>query len=143
MPWRRSLAVERCSVDGSWFMTETLASRVSRAQGQESRPAGNQWSFVGWTLSNLFVPLGSETSLALHRVVWWVHVLTVLGFLAYLPHSKHLHIVTAPFNVWLRTLAPKGQLPYLNVEEALEQEKPLGAAEIAASLEEPVGTETA
>src|SRR5581483_8854031 len=47
-----------------------------------------------------------------------------------LPHSKHLHIVTAPFNVWLRNTAPKGQLPYINVEEAMEQERPLGAAEI-------------
>ena len=94
------------------------------------RPPGNEWSFVGWTLSSLFVPLGSEANLGLHRAFWWVHVSTLLGFLAYLPHSKHLHIVTAPFNVWLRTTAPKGQLPYLNVEEALEQEKPLGASEL-------------
>lgn len=91
---------------------------------------GNEWSFVGWNLSHLFVGLGTETNLALHRVFWWVHVLTLLSFLAYLPHSKHLHIVTAPFNVWLRALAPKGQLPYLNVEEALEQDKPLGASEV-------------
>ena len=94
------------------------------------RPPGNEWSFVAWPLSSLFVALGSQADLALHRVVWWIHVLTVLTFLAYLPHSKHLHIVTAPFNVWLRLLTPKGQLPYLNVEEALEQEKPLGASEI-------------
>ncbi len=94
------------------------------------RLAGNEWAFVGWMLSGLFAPLIPEVNLALHHGFWWVHVITLLSFLAYLPHSKHLHIVTAPFNVWLRTLAPKGELPYINVEEALEQDKPLGASEI-------------
>lgn len=88
----------------------------------------------GWylasALAGLFAPLGNEVAMAAHRAAWWAHILTLLGFLAYLPHSKHLHIVTAPFNVWLRNLAPKGQLPYLNVEEAIEQEKPLGVAEL-------------
>ena len=89
-----------------------------------------RWSFVGWTLAGWFAPFGFDANLTAHRWTWWVHVLTVLGFLAYLPHSKHLHIVTAPFNVWLRNLAPKGRLRYLDVEEAIEQEKPLGASEL-------------
>ena len=29
------------------------------------------------------------------RIFVWAHVLPILGFLAYLPHSKHLHIATA------------------------------------------------
>jgi len=32
----------------------------------------------------------------------WAHLCFVLGFLAYLPHSKHLHIATAAVNVWFR-----------------------------------------
>src|SRR5581483_2044040 len=88
------------------------------------------WAFAGNLLARLFDPLGQETNLNLHRLVWWVHICTVFGFLAYLPHSKHLHIVTAPFNVWLRNTAPKGQLPYINIEEAMEAEQPLGASEI-------------
>lgn len=92
--------------------------------------ANAPWAFGGWALAGLLAPLGNDINMALHRTAWWVHVSTILGFLAYLPHSKHMHIVTAPFNVWLRNIAPKGQLPYINVEEAIEQEKPLGASEL-------------
>ena len=44
--------------------------------------------------------------------------LTVLGFLIYLPRSKHLHLMATPFNVFFRNYAPKGALPLLeNIEE--------------------------
>ena len=36
----------------------------------------------------------------LERVFVWAHVLIILTFLAYLPHSKHLHIATAAVNVF-------------------------------------------
>ncbi|HZT08425.1 MAG TPA: heterodisulfide reductase-related iron-sulfur binding cluster [Chloroflexota bacterium] len=87
-------------------------------------------AFVGTFLARFLVRAGYGADLAGHIAFWWLHVLTLLGFLAYLPHSKHLHIVTAPFNVWLRRLSPKGQLPYQNVEEALEHDEPIGVSEI-------------
>ena len=34
----------------------------------------------------------NQTTKELERVFVWIHVLTILGFLAYLPRSKHLHI---------------------------------------------------
>ena len=37
---------------------------------------------------------------ARERILVWAHLLIVLGFLVYLPHSKHLHIATAAINVW-------------------------------------------
>jgi Fe-S oxidoreductase len=37
---------------------------------------------------------------------WWVHMLTVLGFLAYLPYSKHMHLLAAPFSVWFTSFSP-------------------------------------
>jgi Fe-S oxidoreductase len=41
------------------------------------------------------------------RVFVWSHLAFVLGFMRYLPSSKHLHIVTAAVNVWMgRTSAP-------------------------------------
>jgi Fe-S oxidoreductase len=41
------------------------------------------------------------------RVFVWAHLAFVLGFLRYLPYSKHLHIATAAVNVWFaRTRAP-------------------------------------
>jgi heterodisulfide reductase subunit C/nitrate reductase gamma subunit len=51
-------------------------------------------------------------------VYWWSHALLVAAFLAYLPRSKHLHIVTSPFNVLFRKLEPRGQLPLIDLEKA-------------------------
>ena len=39
-------------------------------------------------------------------VAWWTHVVTVLAFAAYLPRSKHLHIVTTLPNVFFRKQRP-------------------------------------
>ncbi len=52
----------------------------------------------------------------LERVFVWVHVLTILTFLAYLPHSKHLHIATAAINVWFGRTAARGRLEPLRFE---------------------------
>src|SRR6266852_3006939 len=42
----------------------------------------------------------------------------VLGFLIYLPRSKHLHLMATPFNVFFRNHGPKGALPFMeNIEE--------------------------
>lgn len=37
----------------------------------------------------------------LHAVTWWVHAFLVLGFLNYLPYSKHLHVVASLPNTFL------------------------------------------
>jgi Fe-S oxidoreductase/nitrate reductase gamma subunit len=94
------------------------------------RHAQDVWSPVGSALSSLFSPLGADSSLALHKLFWWAHVGVLLGFLAYLPYSKHLHIVTSPFNVWFRSTRPRGELSYVDIEQALEADAPIGAAEI-------------
>ncbi|MBI4491231.1 MAG: (Fe-S)-binding protein [Chloroflexi bacterium] len=109
------------------MLTALLANGLRIAYASEPL---DPWAPASAALAGALGDLPAPTQLALHKLFWWAHVLTVLGFLAYLPHSKHLHIVTAPFNVWLRSLAPRGQLPYLDVEAALEQDQPLGASQI-------------
>ena len=44
-------------------------------------------------------------------VAFWANVVLISFFLAYLPRSKHLHIVTAVFNTAFRKLTPRGRLP--------------------------------
>ena len=44
------------------------------------------------------------------RAMWWLHMITVLGFLAYLPYSKHLHLLAAPFGVFFGSLR-RGTVP--------------------------------
>jgi Fe-S oxidoreductase len=75
-------------------------------------PAG--WSPVSDALSGLFGD-GSVTKV-LERVFVWAHVLIILSFLAYLPHSKHLHIATAAFNVYFGRTTPGGRIEPLDFE---------------------------
>jgi Fe-S oxidoreductase len=49
--------------------------------------------------------------------LWWAHVGLVSLFLVYLPFSKHLHIATSFFNVYFRKLAPRGELPAMDLED--------------------------
>jgi heterodisulfide reductase subunit C len=52
-----------------------------------------------------------ETALkVIERVGWWGHILGVLGFILYLPFSKHLHIMLAFPNVYFSRLDNKGRL---------------------------------
>lgn len=62
----------------------------------------------GFAVSGLLMPLVSgfsDTFLhIMERFGWWLHILTVLGFLCYLPYSKHLHILLAFPNAYFGEL---------------------------------------
>jgi Fe-S oxidoreductase/nitrate reductase gamma subunit len=47
---------------------------------------------------------------AWHTTFWYLHLLTFMGFLVWIPYSKHLHIFTAAPNVFFRRLQPTGVL---------------------------------
>ncbi len=55
--------------------------------------------------------ISSSTARSLYLAMWWVHMTTVLIFLAYLPYSKHMHLLAAPFNVFTSALDPGGMPP--------------------------------
>ncbi|HWF74323.1 MAG TPA: (Fe-S)-binding protein [Solirubrobacteraceae bacterium] len=79
----------------------------------------NEWprgaAPVANALSHLFGR--DQATRVLERVSVWAHVLTILAFLAYLPRSKHLHIATAPFNVWFGRTGPGGRLEPLRFDD--------------------------
>jgi Fe-S oxidoreductase len=78
---------------------------------------GAAWTPIGAFFGSL-LPQGTQADVILYRVFWWLHILTVLAFLIYLPRSKHLHLMATPFNVFLRSYKPKGTLPLVeNIEE--------------------------
>jgi len=87
------------------------ATRI--ALGLNEWPAS--WSPVSNALSHLFSD--DSATRVLERVFVWVHVLTILTFLAYLPRSKHLHIATAAFNVWFARTGPGGRLEPLRFDD--------------------------
>lgn len=101
------------------------ASRI--ALGLNEWPAS--WSPVSNALSGLFGD-GDATE-ALERVFVWAHILLVLGFLAYLPHSKHLHIATAGPNVWFGRTRARGRLEPLQFEAENDDDLRFGTGTVA------------
>ena len=87
------------------------------------------WSPVSDALSSLVAD--DTTTEALERVFVWAHVLLILGFLAYLPHSKHLHIATAAINVFFGRTRARGRLEPLDFEAEDESALRFGAGTIA------------
>ena len=66
------------------------------------RPPFETWSVIGWPLANVFERLGLAPPAAnrLHPWVWWLHGLLALGFIAYLPHSKAIHMLVDGVNLF-------------------------------------------
>jgi Fe-S oxidoreductase len=52
-------------------------------------------------------PAGAST---VYLAMWWAHMATVLFFLAYIPYSKHVHLLASPFGVFFTSLKP-GAMP--------------------------------
>lgn len=55
--------------------------------------------------------LGRATAADASTVFYWLHIFTVLGFLSYIPRSKHRHIFLAAPAIYMRSLDGKGRLP--------------------------------
>jgi len=77
------------------------------------------WPPLGSALASFVASSGiSEGALvAIYRGVWWLHFATILGFLVYIPRSKHLHLLASFPNVAFKNLSPKGALKPINLEE--------------------------
>jgi Fe-S oxidoreductase len=69
-----------------------------------------------------------DQAVVLFYLFWWVHLLTLLSFLVYVPQSKHAHLLFAPVNVALRDTKPAGQLTSINFEE--EDQESFGVGKI-------------
>ena len=110
------------------IVTTLLCWHASRiALGINEWPEG--WSPVSKAISTLMEP--GEWLEVRERIFVWVHVLTILGFLVYLPYSKHLHIATAGVNVWFGHTGAGGRLEPLDFEVEDEAALRLGSGTLA------------
>jgi Fe-S oxidoreductase len=71
---------------------------------------------LGALLGKALSGLNRDGLSLLYSASWWVHVLLVVGFLIYIPHSKHMHLIVCSINEFFRSLRPKGELTYANVD---------------------------
>ena len=101
------------------------------AEGLNESPAA--WTPISNAISILFFRDMSEGWLSFwHGAFLWTHIALILGFLVYLPYSKHLHIITSFFNVFFTKTKPMGKLTKLEIDmdKLGEEGTSLGAAAV-------------
>ena len=79
------------------------------------------WSPVGWALGRAFVGLGLGPGAlrGLHVATWVFHAAIALVFIAIIPYSYFVHLITTPLNIFFAKLGPRGAIREIkNIEEA-------------------------
>lgn len=100
-------------------------------QGLRMASAGDPWALwspVGLLTANLLGGVGSGGWEGAHRVLWWFHMILAMGFIAYIPYSKLVHLVLVPANQYFSDLSPKGTIKPINFED--ETQESFGVAKI-------------
>ncbi|MCA1587543.1 MAG: 4Fe-4S dicluster domain-containing protein [Chloroflexi bacterium] len=82
----------------------------------EPDSSSRAWAVLAGPLSLPLEWIGPQAASIGFGVVGWTHILLVLGFGAYLPYSKHLHIISSEPNVYFRNLEPRGALRPMDLE---------------------------
>ncbi len=94
----------------SMALWRRLTKRVPRLEGAETHP-NDPLLILSWIAALMITMFGADytpsPSLA-HSLFWWSHALLVLGFLNYLPYSKHLHVVVSLPNTFLSNTSGPG-----------------------------------
>jgi len=77
-------------------------------------------SFLGTSIAGAIrnSGLSPEAVASNFRIAWWAHIVVVYAFIAYVPHSKYLHMFAGPFNVFFRRDAPSGELETIDLENS-------------------------
>lgn len=87
---------------------------------------------IASSIAFLFGWLSPTAAKVLFFVFWWIHTLTILAFLVYIPQSKHAHLIAAPINVYLSKSVP-GKMKTISFdmdEESEEEEFAFGVGKV-------------
>ena len=77
------------------------------------------WPPVGAAFAGFLSGTGisESTLIGVYQGLWWLHYALILGFMVYIPRSKHLHILASLVNVLFKPLGPKVVLEPIPLEE--------------------------
>ncbi len=105
------------SMIGTLMASDFIANGALVAAGE---PTGEAYSYTATVVGGLLSGWSAGALSATHQTAWWAHIITLLFFLAYLPVSKHFHVITSVFNVYFRNLEPSALPPMDLDDEDLE-----------------------
>ncbi len=101
-------------INVSGFVIE--ACRLAAVQ-----PPWARWSPVGYALGQgmLAAGMGEGALRVTHLAVWLFHAVIALVFIAVIPYSYFMHLITTPLNIFFAKLTPRGEIRKIeNIEEA-------------------------
>lgn len=111
----------------------TLTLSILLLLGFETVMLGHQPDFVHAPFSGViavvFSAIGTTAGTVLFYVFWWVHLLTVLSFMVFVPQSKQAHELFAMFNIFFKKVGPVGRLRKIDFEEEEVEEYGVGKIE--------------
>ncbi len=76
-----------------------------------------------------FLGIGKTAGTVLFYVFWWLHLLTVLSFMVFVPQSKQAHELFAMFNIFFKKVGPVGKLRKIDFEDEGVEEYGVGKIE--------------
>jgi len=82
-------------------MITMFAMNAAKLAGEGGLLDSNTSHFAAAIISPIFAGANAGSWF---MIFWWLHILIVLGFMNYLPYSKHFHIVSSLPNVYLSKL---------------------------------------
>lgn len=95
-------------------------------EGLRIAALGDDWrmlSFVGWGVSSLFAGISESAASTLHASLWWMHTIVALSWIALIPYTKFVHMLSLPTNVFFAKLKPRGELRRPDIEKLMESEQ--------------------
>ncbi len=73
---------------------------------------------ISSVLSHWFYSGGTQNAHIYFEFFWWMHIVVILGFLNFLPYSKHLHVLTSIPNTYFANLDDiRNTIKPLNLED--------------------------
>ncbi|HEV8421179.1 MAG TPA: 4Fe-4S dicluster domain-containing protein, partial [Actinomycetota bacterium] len=90
------------------------------------------WTPVSNLIAQIFEPMSRGAADTFEHLFLWAHILLILGFLAYIPYSKHLHIFVSEINVFFTNTRARGHLEpmHIDLETTEGEDVRLGAATV-------------
>ncbi len=109
------------------ILTLAFLNATKIALGVAESPVA--WTPVSRLLSNVFDSMSHDTVELFRQIFLWGHAAVILGFLIYIPYSKHLHIFTSTLNVFFTNTKARGKLRTMKIDlESMDEDMSLGAA---------------
>ncbi len=101
-----------------FITTATLSYLYFESFAIASHPGTERLSFLGVFLADVIKQSGlTSVTLFTHlKISWWMHILIVYAFIAYVPHSKYFHMFSGPLNVLFRSQKSIGELKALQLD---------------------------